>query len=433
MVSVGSGCDETETEAPALTPEQFLVPEACSDCHPEHYADWTASMHAQATDDPVFRAMNARAIEAGAGDFCITCHAPMAVRTGASDGTDLDAVPSALRGVTCAFCHQVSEVGGDYNNPLSIELDGVMRGGIDDPVHTGAHVSAYSPLHDRRELESSVMCGSCHDVVNGHGFALERTLEEWRESIFGSPEALVRASCGDCHMRSRIAPVATDSPDRRLHGHMMPGVDVHLSEHPDAERQRAAVQTELEIAVRSRVCVRGNASGSEVFVELTNIGAGHAVPSGAGHYRRMWVELRAEGPDGAVLLTRDLEADDAWVMREVLLDEAGQPTDAPWAAVEHESTMLMPPQAGARPGEHRDFPQLRRYGVAGEIGRVELSLKFRPMPLDLLEDLAASGEIAADVPGRAATFTMFDLAWTSAEASEARLPVYDVEVRCVER
>lgn len=426
-------CDDPGSETPALTAMQLLVPEACSDCHPEHYADWSASMHAQATDDPVFQAMNARAVEAGAGDFCITCHAPMAVRTGASDGVDLDAIPRALRGVTCAFCHQVSAVSGAYNNPLEVTLDGVMRGGIRDPRPTGAHASAYSPLHDRREMASSVMCGSCHDVVNGHGLALERTFDEWRASIFGSPDPLVRAGCGDCHMRSRVAPVATEGPERRLHGHMMPGVDVHLTSHPDAQRQRDAVQAELAFSVRSRVCVRGGASGAEVFVELTNIGAGHGIPSGAGHYRRMWVELRVEGPDGSVLLARDLGDDDAWVMREVLLDEAGEPTDAPWAAIDHRATLLLPPGPGARAGEHVDHPQLRRYGVAGEVARAELTVKLRPMPADLLESLVASGEIAPDVPGRAATFTVTDLVWTAADAAPARLPVYDVEVRCVSR
>jgi len=433
LALLAPGCAADTDGTDALTPEQILVPAVCGDCHPEHLADWSASMHAQATDDPVFRAMNERAVAAGAGDFCVTCHAPMAVRLGRSDGSDLDALPDALRGVTCAFCHQVSEVAGEFNNPLRVELDGVMRGGVAKPQHTDAHPSAWSPLHDRRERASSEMCGSCHDVVNGHGLALERTLAVWRDSVFGASDAEGRASCGDCHMRSRIAPVATDGPERRLHGHLMPGVDVHLVEHPGAERQRAAVQADLYSAVRPRLCVRGGPSGAEVFVELTNTGAGHAVPSGAGHYRRMWIVLRALGPDGELLLARGLTDEDAWIMREVLLDETGAPTEAPWAAVDHTSTLLMPPSPGARPGEHIDHPELRRYGVAGEVVRVELTVKLRPMPLELLESLVESGEIAADVPARAATFTLAELAWTPGDAVQERLPVYDVEVRCVER
>ncbi len=276
------------------------------------------------------------------------------------------------------------------------------------------------------------MCGSCHDVVNGHGLALERTLAEWRDSIYNSPDPLTRTSCSDCHMRSKIAPIATDGPERRLHGHLMAGVDVHLNEHPDAERQKAAVQRELDTAVGLSICVRGGgASGTEIFVELSNLGVGHAIPSGAGHYRRMWVELEVEDASGERLLSRGLEEPEAFVMKEVLLDAEGAPTEAPWAAVEHTTTLLMPPVPTA--DGHRDFPQRRRYGVAEAVGRVQVAVKFRPMPLELLESLAASGEIAPEVPGRAATFTMVELDWTEATSVEGLLLPEQVEVRCVSR
>ena len=53
---------------------------ACKDCHPKHYTQWSGSMHAYASDDPVFVAMNKRGQrEAQLGSFCLQCHAPMAV------------------------------------------------------------------------------------------------------------------------------------------------------------------------------------------------------------------------------------------------------------------------------------------------------------------------------------------------------------------
>ena len=41
-------------------------------------------MHAYSTKDPVFRAMNARGSADGRGarDFCVQCHAPVALRGG---------------------------------------------------------------------------------------------------------------------------------------------------------------------------------------------------------------------------------------------------------------------------------------------------------------------------------------------------------------
>ena len=53
-------------------------------------------MHAYASDDPVFRAMNERGqreTDGGLGSFCIQCHAPIAVHEGAtSNGLNLDQV-----------------------------------------------------------------------------------------------------------------------------------------------------------------------------------------------------------------------------------------------------------------------------------------------------------------------------------------------------
>src|SRR5687768_1766164 len=88
------GCDSPRPQArpapdagvmPALTRAQLLDPASCKSCHPKHYREWRSSMHAYAADDPVFLAMNKRGqreTEGALGDFCVGCHAPMAVREG---------------------------------------------------------------------------------------------------------------------------------------------------------------------------------------------------------------------------------------------------------------------------------------------------------------------------------------------------------------
>ena len=58
-------------------------PATCMECHNQHYTEWSGSMHAYASDDPVFVAMNNRGQrETGnqLGTFCVQCHAPVAVR-----------------------------------------------------------------------------------------------------------------------------------------------------------------------------------------------------------------------------------------------------------------------------------------------------------------------------------------------------------------
>src|SRR5262245_41195339 len=89
----GSGCDDKK-----FTVEQLQNPEVCGECHPKHYEQWSGSMHAYASEDPVFVAMNKRGqrdTNGALGDFCLTCHAPMALALDGVTGANYD--PAALR------------------------------------------------------------------------------------------------------------------------------------------------------------------------------------------------------------------------------------------------------------------------------------------------------------------------------------------------
>ena len=107
-------------------------------CHPQHYTQWSGSMHAYSSDDPVFLAMNARGqreTNNQLGTFCVQCHAPMAVALKLTDGTNFDptTLPPTARGITCFFCHNVESVDADHNNGLVLALDDTMRGGVQNP------------------------------------------------------------------------------------------------------------------------------------------------------------------------------------------------------------------------------------------------------------------------------------------------------------
>ena len=285
---------------PALTQQQLMDPASCKTCHPDAYREWSGSMHAYASEDPVFRAMNQRGqreTNGALGTFCLNCHAPMAVRTGATtDGSNLDALPDSLKGVSCYFCHSVDAVEGTHNNPLRLASDGVMRGGHRDPMQHGAHASAWSPLMDRDQAASATMCGSCHDVRNGHGLDLEQTFAEWKDSVFSRTEG--GATCGQCHMPASLKemPASTmrDSPLRRVHDHTMPGVDVALTPFPEREEQRRLVEEALAGTVQSALCVLPQGANSRLQLVLDNGGAGHGFPSGATSDRRFWAEVLAE-------------------------------------------------------------------------------------------------------------------------------------------
>ena len=91
-------------------------------------------MHAYAAEDPVFRAMNKRGqreTNGELGDFCVQCHAPLAVAMGLTeDGLNLDDVPSICRGSPATSATTSRTSPATHNNPLTLAMDDTMRGAL---------------------------------------------------------------------------------------------------------------------------------------------------------------------------------------------------------------------------------------------------------------------------------------------------------------
>ncbi len=402
-----AGCG---TPAPEVDLEALLDPATCQSCHPDHHAQWSGSMHAYAARDPLFLAMNARGqreTDGELGDFCIRCHAPLAVRLGyTEDGLNLDEVPDHLEGVTCAFCHGIDEVTGDHDAAVGLALDGVMRGPIADPLETEAHGSSWSPLHDRRRLESAGMCGACHDIVTPAGVHLERTYAEWRDSLYSEPTPGRQQTCGNCHMQGRDGPAASvpGAPERRVHDHRFPAVDVALTAFPDREAQAAAVQDLLDTTLLADLaaCPRAD-GGADITLTLENVAAGHMWPSGAAQDRRTWVELVAtDGPD-SLLATgvvaddqplADLEDPNLWRFGDTLYGEGGEQVHMFWEALALTSELLPAPTAASPADPDWVDTHVRRTWTVDRMpDAVDVRVRLRPVGLDVLEDLERSGDL----------------------------------------
>ncbi|MBX2801489.1 MAG: cytochrome c family protein [Myxococcales bacterium] len=431
-----------------LTVEELRDPAACADCHPDHHREWSGSMHAYASEDPVFRALNERGQEETGGelgDFCVKCHAPMAVELGlTTDGTNLDEVPDHLLGVTCYYCHQVDAVEGEHNNPLRIAGDALMRGGIPDPVDNKAHDSAYSPLLDRGELESSDLCGSCHDIVTPLGAHIERTYSEWQGSLFSDP--LFGLNCGSCHMKGRdgVAADAEDTKLRRVHDHSMPGVDIALTPFPEREAQRAAVEELLDDTVVANLCVQPpakDATSTAVIVYLDNAAAGHSFPSGATADRRVWLEIEAFADGERIWSSGVIGDDEAFAehvassptrvnkLHSTLFDEADQATHFFWetASIDDDDLLVAHTTLDTTDPAYVETVQVRPVSVTGAADRIRMSLKVRPLPLDLVDELIDEGRLDPAIRSEIPTFTLAPtvLEWT------AGAPVNTGNLSCV--
>jgi hypothetical protein len=438
-----------------LSREQLLDPETCKGCHPIHYREWSSSMHAYAAQDPVFLAMNRRGqreTNGALGDFCIKCHAPMAaIDKLTSDGLDLESLPDRDRGVSCYFCHNVAGIEGDHNAMLRLANDTTMRGPIEDPLQPGAHRAQYSSLFDRTR-ESTQMCGGCHDIVTPNGVHLERTFQEYKRGVFAKSatgEAMPFETCIGCHMPSRQSPAASvpGAPTRLIHEHLWPGVDVPLTDFPNRDALRSAVE-DCQLGVASLSFFTLEVTAPDLFTFQLETNAGHNQPSGAAQDRRMWLEFMAYGEDGKRLDAHtsgdiadgELEEkppDDPRhdpnlaMFRDRIYDARGEPVHMFWEAAKSDaypdgyvSHALPSATTTYVEGRHAVVKQYRAAGPNGELpARVTARLRMRPIGMDVLQDLVDSGDLDPAIAARMPTFTFGALVEWRDDGSAERAPV----------
>jgi nitrate/TMAO reductase-like tetraheme cytochrome c subunit len=412
-----------------LSRAELMDPRTCEGCHPVHYREWSGSMHAYASKDPVFVAMNARGqreTKGELGEFCVRCHAPMALREGLTqDGTNLAELPEAVQGVTCYFCHNAVAVGPDHvNAPIELADDTTMRADLANAVDPGVHGVARSELHDRFSMQSSILCGSCHDVRTPKGVHIERTLEEYKQSASSIERFGKRggASCQGCHMQSAAEdqPAASmpgvSLPARELHAHRWAAVDVALTDFPEREAHRHATECELLYDGAQIFEVFNDGAGRfDVSIETT---AGHAQPSGAAQDRRMWLEFVAyDAADklmfqSGVIAEREQEEwpigdprhdPQLWMFRDRLSDAEGREVHMFWEAERYDSALL---PAATDPGTRHVLTHTYVMPLLEQPARVEMRLKIRPIGIDVLQSLVESKDLDPAVIDEMPTFTL---------------------------
>jgi hypothetical protein len=431
------GCSASSAGPPPdyLTLGTMIDPQTCRSCHVDHYEQWAASIHAYASDDPVFRAMNARGQrETGGqlGSFCVKCHAPMALAQGATtNGLNLDTVPQALHGVTCFFCHTIDKVTGSHNAAVSLSGDLVMRGEYSNPVTNSAHASSYDALHDRAQAQSASMCGACHDIVSPPGANIERTFSEWQASVYATPQG---DTCVQCHMvpSATPGPIAqvpgANLPARNTTAHDFPAVDVALSPgFPNVTNETASVIQALQATIQVALCVT---TPGAVRVLVDNVSAGHSWPSGATQDRRAWAEVIAS-LKGKMIYQSGVVAEgtpitsvtgdpDLWLLRDCMFGTNGAQVDMFWQAATTQGNELPAPVTFVSTNPdfykthiYQTFPRDMTAALPQVPDEVTLRIRLQPIGLDVLDDLVSSGDLDAGVAAAMPTFDVVPLVtWT---------------------
>jgi hypothetical protein len=421
---------------------QLEDPNTCKTCHPKHFDAWSGSMHAYASEDPVFVAMNARGQrEAQLGTFCINCHAPMAVKLGLSDGTNYDpsTLPPIAKGITCYFCHNVDKVTDDHNNGLVLAMDQTMRGGASKPADTPAHDSLNDKNLMASETNASTMCGSCHDIITPAPASvhIERSFEEWTPTIFNQP-GINGLTCSGCHMTGSTGVIAegpglnVGSRDYGFHDHTFPAIDQAISDFPGTDAQAAGIATILDPAltiIGPRPVAGGTPPGgiclppdNILTVRMDTIGLGHNYPSGASQDRRVWLEVIAYDAGNNIVFssgnvgdTQDPEdltdSDSADYLgctdpanrkctgfwdRMTKMD--GSRADFFWEVTNETSFFLKPPitlDQNSPMFDHSTTASWNVQTVAGTIDHITARIRTRPFPYATLDSLVASGDLDA--------------------------------------
>jgi hypothetical protein len=434
LLSACAGCGEDKYPVAKLED-----PNTCKVCHPKHYDQWSGSMHAYASEDPVFVAMNKRGQrEAQLGTFCINCHAPMAVKLGLSDGTNYDpsTLPPEAKGITCYFCHDVDKVNDDHNNGLVLAMDQTMRGGAGNPADTPAHDSLNDTNLMAGASNKSTMCGSCHDIITPAGVHIERSFEEWKTTIF-NPDNPNGAkgnflTCSACHMISSTGAIAegaglnVGSRTYGFHDHSLPAIDQAMTPFPNMDAQAAGVQTILDGAIKivGPTPVAGPpASGGicldppgTLSVRTDNITAGHMFPSGASQDRRVWVEVIAYDASGTKIFSSGEVGDtqDPEDLHEPELDCAnpqgfqcsgfwdrmtkddGTPAHFFWDVRNEQSFLIKPAitTVSSDPAfDHSTTVKFNLSTIYPQIDKITARVRTRPFPYAVLDELVASGDL----------------------------------------
>ncbi len=342
LVVVVLGCArEPEGSGLASTAEQ-----GCASCHADHGAAFESSAHARATESPVFQALLPR-VEASWGAAararCVACHEP-------PHGDDA--------AISCVSCHAAVGDRGARDGRIAIDLSAPLMGPFEGAA--APHRTRTSGL-----LTSSELCSTCHEVTGPELF-VEQTGTEHASAVARTGAA----ECASCHVPAIAdGPVAPGGVSRPRHDHRFVGLDPRWGGTDD---ERAAAIDASRALVRSALELRF----VDHAVELENVGAAHAVPTGVAFLRDVWVDLVVTHADGSTeTLTRVIELGDR-PMRGT--DAVALPTDA-----DHVEERRLQPF------------EIRRVVLPSDVVSARATLWLRAIRQDALAALSVS---AADVP-----------------------------------
>ena len=258
----------------------------CGHCMSPSFGEWRQTAHAGSATNPRFFSMyNGSDVKGtkpvspgykddfrGTAGNCATCHAPGAAAD-APFTTDMNSLAGVNReGVFCEFCHKVGAVylnpatNRPYNNAPGVISMRLYRPFDDDQIFFGSVDDVARRVNYLEVERRSEFCAPCHQF-SFWGTPIYESYREWQESAYPAQGV----GCQSCHMPLGGSATfclpekggLTRNPDR-LASHLDLGVK-------DLSLMQATVRMKLE--------GRSTPEGIQTSVTLTNVLAGHHVPT----------------------------------------------------------------------------------------------------------------------------------------------------------
>lgn len=232
----------------------------CVKCHEDIYKTWKNSLHSMSIRDPVFWTSYLKVHYENdqlAMKTCLSCHAPI---TGLNQ--DLKLTREITReGINCNFCHSISEIVQEKNQRNYKHDFGLLMQGPLTHVESKVHKTKFNKLYTQSQF-----CSGCHELETEKGIKLLETFSEWEQG----PYPKKGTQCQNCHMRKIPGKIVKEEvlkdPGSQISTHNIAGG------HSFYMRARA-----LGVSIKD---VHRFKQKVTVKVEVTNLGAGHKIPTG---------------------------------------------------------------------------------------------------------------------------------------------------------
>jgi hypothetical protein len=387
--------------AGAVKPSDYTQPEVCGGCHADIYSQWNGSMHSNAHKDPVYQKLFLIASRETNGTFdafCTECHAPIDYLSGnIPSAENYNVSEISEKGISCDFCHTVNASSGIGNGSFISSPGRVKYGPFNDSFSI-FHETAYSELQTKSEF-----CGMCHNVVHPfNGLILENTYTEWKESPYNET-----TPCQHCHMTPGVTKfeanpgrAAAGAPIReQIYTHYFVGGNAMLPnllgspEHERLAKERLQQAAVVEIFNIERINETVN-----LKVKVTNIGAGHKIPTGLTEAREIWLDVDVSDKAGnQIFRSGAMDAEgyidkNAVIYHTVLGDSTGKATDKVWFADRILSDNRIPPKGYSIENYSFTIPQ----GTNGPL-HIDVKLNYVSASQELSDLLFGKGQIKPPV------------------------------------